>query len=99
MMQVFSGYLAVILYSTSVFSDPKNPNTARYATVFIGLGNAIAIAIFSFLVDRTFIEIFIGFGRKILLLIGSACIAFMNILVGFSLYYQWIQVICYCIFH
>ncbi len=51
LMQVFSGYSAVILFSTSVFEDPLKPGSGRHATILLGGGNILAIILFAFLVD------------------------------------------------
>ena len=51
LVQIFSGYSAVTLYSTSIFSDPDDERASLRATVYIGIANTSAVVIFSFIVD------------------------------------------------
>ena len=84
-MQPFSGYTAVVLYSTSIFDDPTNPSSVLYATLMVGVANVTAVAIFSVLVDRKRCLRGLGLGRRILLLVGTCAIGIINISVGVCL--------------
>jgi len=56
-MQVFSGYSATMLFSTSIFADKNDEMASARATVYIGAANAFAVVIFSLIVDSIFSEV------------------------------------------
>jgi len=72
--QNFSGYPAVILYSSSIFSDPNDEMASVRATLYIGITNVSSVLFYSFLIDKI--------GRRRMLLIGVAIIVLVNLLVG-----------------
>ena len=56
-VQIFSGYTAVILYSSSIFKDPHDESAALHATVYIGIANTSAVVIFSLIVDSIYLRV------------------------------------------
>ena len=56
--QVISGYCAVTTYSTSIFADKNDESASLKATVYIGIANLSAVAIFTFIVDSIIIIVY-----------------------------------------
>lgn len=77
LVQVLSGYSAVMLYSTSIFQDPNDENASLRATVFVGIANTSAVVIFSLIADKL--------GRRRILLAGTTVVLIVNLVIGYSL--------------
>ncbi len=71
---MFSGFGAILNYSTSIFEDPNDESAALYATVLVGVVNILAVLISSLIVDRI--------GRRRILLAGLVMIMIINLLIG-----------------
>ncbi|KAI9316750.1 general substrate transporter [Dichotomocladium elegans] len=74
--QQFSGINAVIFYSTSILS-PVFPEYCDLITVYISVVNLIMTIVSAYLMDRS--------GRRTLFLASASGMAFMSVLLGWSL--------------